>query len=180
MRAVTTVASLVLLALSQLIVLADEPSESKERPAPAGKAAKSGDESNQQHHEQFTKLLSNVKLVGRFTVLGKEDDKLSKEEYTIHKVEKLAEGDKWMFHCRIKYGKHDLSLPLPIDVKWAGDTPIITLNDLTIPGLGTFSSRVVLHEKKYAGTWSHDEVGGHLFGVIEPAEKSAEAPETSR
>jgi hypothetical protein len=41
------------------------------------------------------------------------------------------------------------------------------LDRVTIPALGTFSARVVLDEGRYAGTWSHDDKGGHLFGVIE-------------
>ena len=55
----------------------------------------------------------------------------------------------------------------------AGDTPIITLTNLEIPGLGTFTSRVIIYEGRYAGTWQHGDVGGHLFGRIEklPAER---------
>jgi hypothetical protein len=117
--------------------------------------------------QRLIEQMTNVKLVGRFTIIGKDEGPLAKEEYTIQKVEKLPEGDKWMFMCRIKYGQHDVALPLPLDVKWAENTPVITLDELTIPGLGTFSARVVLHDNKYAGTWRHDQVGGHLFGVIE-------------
>jgi hypothetical protein len=128
-----------------------------------------------QKHELLTKMLTKVKLVGRFTVIGK-DGPLTKEEYIINKVEKLPEGDKWLFDCRIKYGDHNVAIPLPIDVKWADATPIITLDELTIPGMGTFGARVVLHDKKYAGTWQHDKVGGHLFGVIEPLGEAAAQP----
>jgi hypothetical protein len=135
-------------------------------------APKADEAATAQRHERFSKMLSQVKFVGRFTVVGKDDGPLAKEEYTINKVEKLPEGDKWLFDCRIKYGQHNVAIPLPIDVKWADETPIITLDDLTIPGMGTFSARVVLHEKKYAGTWRHDKVGGHLFGVIEPVGES--------
>lgn len=142
-------------------------SPGQEKPKPTA-----DDETSEQRLQRFTEQMSQVKLVGRFTVIGQDDGPLTKEEYTIHKVEKVPEGDKWLFHCRIKYGQHDLAIPLPLDVKWAGDTPIITLNDLTIPGLGTFSSRVVLHDNKYAGTWRHDKVGGHLFGVIEKLEEA--------
>lgn len=117
--------------------------------------------------QRLTEQLTNVRFVGQFTVTGKDDRPPAKEEYTIYKVEKLPEGDKWLFHSRIKYGQHDLAVPLPIDVKWADETPVITLDDLTIPGLGTFSSRVVIHDSKYAGMWRHDKVGGHLFGTIE-------------
>ena len=44
--------------------------------------------------------------------------------------------------------------------------PVITLDNLWIPGMGRFSSRVLIHDGRYSGTWSHDEVGGHLFGRI--------------
>jgi hypothetical protein len=62
-----------------------------------------------------------------------------------------------------------VTLPIPLEIKWAGDTPVITLTKLAIPGLGTFTSRVVIYEGRYAGTWQHDRVGGHLFGKIEKA-----------
>jgi hypothetical protein len=119
--------------------------------------------------KQFEETLSGVKLVGRFTILGKDDGPLPKEEYTINSVTKLPEGDHWLFNARIKYGANDVTVPLPLEVKWAGDTPIITLTDFTIPGMGTFSARVVIYNKKYAGTWTHGKAGGHLFGVIEKA-----------
>ncbi len=127
-------------------------------------------------HNHFQETLANVKLVGRFTVLGKEDGPLSKEEYTIRSVTKLPQDDYWLFNTRIKYGQKDVSVPLPLEVKWAGDTPIITLTNFTIPGMGTFGARVVIHNGKYAGTWTHGEAGGHLFGVIGklPAEEQVD------
>ena len=148
---------------SSAFTLADEPKEKEESA----------------RFQKFTEQMSGVKMIGRFTVIGKAEGPLAKEEYTILKVEKLPDGDKWMITARIKYGQHDLTLPMPLDVKWAGNTAVITLEDTTIPGLGTFSSRVVIDDGKYAGTWRHDKVGGHLFGVIEklsaeekPAEKA--------
>ncbi|MDA1051192.1 MAG: hypothetical protein O3C40_12025 [Planctomycetota bacterium] len=129
--------------------------------------------------KQFGELLSGAKLVGRFTILGKDDGPLPKEEYAISSVSKLPEGDYWLFKARIKYGQNDVTVPLPLEVKWAGDTPIITLTDFTIPGMGTFSARVAIYDKKYAGTWAHGKVGGHLFGVIEkaaPEEPNEPAP----
>lgn len=116
---------------------------------------------------QLEQTLSNVKLVGNFTVTGRESGKLTKEEYTIISAKKLPQGDLWLLQTRIKYGDKDVALPLPLEIKWAENTPVITLDELQIPTLGTFSSRVVIDNGKYAGTWSHGEVGGHLFGVIE-------------
>jgi hypothetical protein len=75
--------------------------------------------------------------------------------------------DLWQFSARIKYGDKDVTLPIPIEVKWAGKTPVISLDNVTIPQLGTFSSYVVIDGDKYAGTWTHGEVSGHMFGRIE-------------
>jgi hypothetical protein len=124
--------------------------------------------------KKFEESMTNVKFVGRFTVLGKDDGPLSKEEYTIISAKKMDVGDYWLLTARIKYGKNDLTVPLPLEIKWAGDTPVITLTDFTIPALGTFSSRVVIYDKAYAGTWSHGKVGGHLFGVIEKVKAEGE------
>jgi hypothetical protein len=51
---------------------------------------------------------------------------------------------------------------------------VITVDSVKIPGLGTFSARVLLDGARYAGTWSHDEKGGHLFGMIDRDEASGE------
>jgi hypothetical protein len=117
--------------------------------------------------KKLEKELTGAKMTGQFTVMGKmKDDKLSKEEYTIESAKKLDEGDLWLIKARIKYGDKDSVFPVPVEIKWAGDTPVITLDKVAIPGLGTFSSRVIIYDGKYAGTWQHDQVGGHLFGTI--------------
>ena len=125
------------------------------------------DSGEAERFEKLTKLLDNVALVGRFTVVGQDQADPKPERYEIRSVRKLEEEDLWLFNARIKYGDTDMALPLPLHVKWAGNTPVITLDNVTIPGMGTFSSYVVLDGDKYAGTWSHGEVGGHLFGRIE-------------
>ena len=73
------------------------------------------------------------------------------------------------------YDKYDVPVPLRLEVKWAGDTPIITLTNFTIPVLGTFTSRVVIYNNKYAGTWTHGKAGGHLFGRIVKMEAEDDA-----
>ncbi len=135
------------------------------------------EDSEQRRFDAFQALLTGSKLVGHFTVLGRDGQPPAPEEYTIQSVKKDREGDYWIFQAGVKYGKVDLTVPMKLQVKWAGDTPVITLTDLTIPLLGTFSSRVIFYNNKYAGTWTHGEAGGHLFGVIEKVEpaKSEEA-----
>ncbi|MEM9413497.1 MAG: hypothetical protein AAGA30_20485 [Planctomycetota bacterium] len=125
--------------------------------------------------EKFQKGLSNTKFVGQFTVTGMEDQKPRQEEYTITSVKKLEKGDWWEIKARIKYGDHDLTVPMRMEVKWADKTPVITVDRLFIPGLGTFDARVLLRKDKYAGTWAHDDVGGHLYGRIVKLDESKQA-----
>ena len=79
------------------------------------------------------------------------------ETYEIHRVQKFGDQDLWVFTARIKYGKKDVTLPMPLPVKWWVKSRI-TMQNLNIPGLGTFSSHVVIDGNKYAGTWAHGKV----------------------
>lgn len=120
----------------------------------------------------FEKYLTNAVLTGVFTIDGQPLSKLDEERYEIKSAKKVAGEEKlWEITTRIKYGDKDLTVPVLVNIEWAGRTPVIVLDSITIPGLGTFSARVVFHDRKYAGTWKHDNVGGHLFGRVEPAEK---------
>ena len=118
------------------------------------------------NEQRFQEMLSGVTLVGHFTVTGEEDpNTLRAEKYTIAKVTKMS-GDYWLFFARIQYGGRDVTVPLQLEVKWADDTPIITLTDLELPNLGTYTARVIIYRGQYAGTWSGGKHGGHLFGII--------------
>jgi hypothetical protein len=123
--------------------------------------------------KEFAKKLSGATLVGRFTVDGHSDTgKTSADRYEIESAEKV-QGHRWIITARIKYGAHDVKLPVPLEVFWAGDTPVITLTNAAVPGMGTFTSRVMIYEDRYAGTWQHGKFGGHMFGKIEHGEKPA-------
>jgi hypothetical protein len=115
--------------------------------------------------KHFTELLSGCTLVGHYTE-GKGAASEHEDRYSISKVSKLKD-DLWLFNARIESEGHDLTLPIPLRVLWAGDTPVITLDELTLPGLGTFSARVMFHGHQYAGVWSHGDEGGQMFGRVE-------------
>ena len=130
----------------------------------AGCSKKPATLSDSQREQEFQKMMSGVALVGHSTRLSKEG--LSGEEqYLIDKVSKVA-GDTWLFQTRLKYHEREIPVPIPLTVVWAGDTPVITLTDLSIPGVGTYTARVLLYKDQYAGTWSGSNVGGQLFGKI--------------
>lgn len=127
-----------------------------------------------QRDQRFADYLSGVRFVGHFTVTGQPSADLKTEEYVIDKVEKLPEKDRFRFTASIQYGDGEKvnKVPMDLQVLWAGRTPVITLDEVWLPGLGTFSARVVIHDDKYAGTWQHGDKGGHLFGDIEPLEQT--------
>jgi hypothetical protein len=81
-------------------------------------------------------------------------------------VQKVGD-DRWQFNARMRYGGIDVTLPITVPMRWVGDTPMITLTDLTVPKLGTFTARVFFYGDRYAGTWQHGDAGGHMFGRIE-------------
>lgn len=117
--------------------------------------------------ERIADFLSGSKFVGRYTTDQDDSGTAKPETYTISKVEKLPEPDLYRLTSRIQYGQTDSEVPIDIKILWSGNTPVITLDNLWIPGLGTFSGRVLIHDGRYAGTWAHGEKGGHMFGRIE-------------
>ena len=119
---------------------------------------------------RFAEQLSGSNLVGHFTDDAKLGGTLTPEKYTLGEVRKL-QGDRWLFPVRIQYGDHDLTVPLALPVAWAGDTPVIQLDRLAVPGFGVFSARVLIYNDRYAGYWQGANHGGHLFGRIEHEQK---------
>jgi hypothetical protein len=122
----------------------------------------------EQLEKAFSSRMEKTVLVGVFTIDGQKPESAPKEErYEIKSVMKST-GNLWVFTARVKYMNFDTTLPIAVPVEWAGDTPMVTLTDASLPGLGDgFSCRVIFHETRYAGTWQHGPVGGHMFGRIE-------------
>ena len=125
---------------------------------------KSSPSSQEDLAKQFQQMMTGVTLVGHSTLTNREG--ISDEErYSIDKVSKIG-SETWLFQTRMKLGSREVPLPIPVVIKWGGDTPVITLTDLFIPGFGTYTARVVLYRDQYAGTWSGKNYGGQLFGKI--------------
>jgi hypothetical protein len=103
--------------------------------------------------------------------LGEEQE----DKYTISGAKKVGPG-KWILAARIEYGGKDVAVPVPLDVHFAGDTPVLALTNAGIPGLGTYSARVIIHEGTYAGTWSGPGCGGFVTGIIEKVGAAREKP----
>jgi hypothetical protein len=116
--------------------------------------------------KQFAETLSGATLAGRWRVvkdgkLGEEAD----ERYEIRSVQKVG-GDLWSISARIQYGGKDLTIPVPVKVYWAGDTPVISITKAGLPGLGTYSARVMIYQGTYTGSWFGTGHGGFLSGTV--------------
>ncbi len=113
--------------------------------------------------KDFQDSMAGVVLEGQSTRDGSPG--LSEDKYTIDKVAKTGD-DRWTIFARVEMRGQTMTVPLPLQVKWAGDTPVITLTDQALPGMGTYTARVVVYRGQYAGTWSSAHGGGKVFGRI--------------
>jgi hypothetical protein len=114
----------------------------------------------------FADRMRDVSLVGSFTVTGREDRAPRADRYDIKSVEKVGDG-LWRFNAGMQCCGVNGVIPIVVPVRWVGDTPVIMMTDTSLPGLGTFTVRLFFYGDRYAGTWQHGEVGGHMSGRIE-------------
>ncbi len=89
------------------------------------------------------------------------------EKYFITDVAKVT-GDDWVITARIVFGNKDVQIPVAVKVVWAGDTPIITIDDFPVPMIGTYSARVTIYRGFYSGVWLSNEknYGGVMAGRV--------------
>jgi hypothetical protein len=115
--------------------------------------------------KQFAQKLSHSRMLGFYSIIGQEGPP-KPDEYTLGAVTK-GDGDKWVFNSSLQFGKQVINVPLEIPVLWAGDTPVISVTDFTIPGMGSYTARVMIHGDHYAGVWSSAKHGGYMWGRLE-------------
>jgi hypothetical protein len=115
----------------------------------------------------FSALMEGATLEGQFDIVGPQGVMPAQSDvYSVSKLERADDG-RWVFHYQMGYTQNAPMAPIPVTVEWAGETPVITVTDQALPGVpGTFSARVLIHAGKYAGTWSHGPIGGHMWGVV--------------
>jgi hypothetical protein len=143
-----------------IFLLTTPPANAADAPAPVTQPTQTDLEA------AFTARFTNVVLAGQYT-MGNSPPKT--DRYTIVSARKLKD-DNWLFQARIQFAGKDITIPMIIPVKWAGDTPVISVTDLGFPGLGNYTARVMIYGDQYAGTWqdtTNKAHGGHLWGKLE-------------
>jgi hypothetical protein len=154
---------------AMLLVLSFLPLNVSSAPSEQANAAKEQD-SQQKLIADLEKSLTNSTLVGHYTVSGDHPAPPTDERYDLGQVKHL-DGDLWSIEVRIRYRDNDVKLPIVVPIRWAKDTPMICVDDLAIPTLGTYTARVMIYRDHYAGFWSGHGHGGHLYGVVKHDEK---------
>ena len=116
----------------------------------------------------FAERMRNATMVGTFTIDGREGQTPSQDRYEIASVEKVGD-DLWRFNAKMDCcgAAGQSGIPIVVPMRFAGDTPVIMMTDHSLPGIGTFTVRVFFYGDRYAGTWQHGTVGGHMTGRIE-------------
>ena len=119
--------------------------------------------------KQFEEALTGATLTGIWQMTGEgglsgqADLTAPKpDQYAISQIAKVSD-DYWVITARIQYADKNVNIPVPVRVIWAEDTAIITLSDLAMPLLGTYSARVMIHHGFYSGVWYS---GGKNYGGV--------------
>jgi hypothetical protein len=160
------------------------PTRPASQPATSPAGSRAARPTRAELESQFATMLTGVTLRGSWQMTRSADDdglrRLSEplpESYTIISAVKARE-DWWTITARIQFADKDLTLPVTVRVVWAEDTPIITLDEITLPVLGTYSARVLIYRGFYSGTWFGGDHGGVLSGQIMSAAASAPAQQS--
>lgn len=125
---------------------------------------------------KFQKLLSNAVLSGRWSPIDSAGLGPEKKEdkYEIVSASKIKD-DQWVVNAKMRYGKNEMVLPIKVQVKWSGDTPVLIVSNLSMGGDKSYSARVLFHDGTYAGSWnSSTGYGGVIYGTVERAGKTEE------
>lgn len=118
------------------------------------------------HETRLMETFKNAVMEGTWTLIKEGKMTPAREEsYEIRSAVKVNEDD-WVINSRIQYGTIDVTVPVPVKIFWAGDTPVISITELFIPGVGTYTARVMIFENTYSGYWSGKTARGMLHGVV--------------
>jgi hypothetical protein len=120
---------------------------------------------------KFIAMLDNATLKGSWAPVaqGKLGGEKGNDVYHIARAQKSADG-KWSIVTKINYGGRQVEFPMPCDVKFAGDTAVLILENVPSgPGGAKWSARVMFFDDVYAGRWyetTNKEHGGTINGTI--------------
>lgn len=125
----------------------------------------------EQAEANFVATLKNATLKGTWAPVQQAQLGTTRKDdgYRIARVEK-RDGDKWSLVYLVNYQGKDIDYPMPVTVKFAGDTAVLILDNVRAGrGKANWSARIMFHENVYTGRWwetGNKEHGGTIEGVI--------------
>lgn len=171
----------VALLLASSMAMAQQPPQTPSDPPkppstvpPPGDISRPTVPSRDQLEKEFQESLTGAVLEGVWQMTGEGGLKgvapltdPKPDKYAIASAKKIND-DTWVINARIQFGDKDVTVPVPVRVVWAEDTAVITLNDLAIPMIGTYTARVMIHHGFYSGVWycGQKNYGGVMQGRI--------------
>lgn len=120
---------------------------------------------------KFIAMLKNATLKGTWAPVqqGKLGTDRGNDSYRIARVEKSADG-AWTVVSVFKYQGQDVEFPIAANVKFAGDTAVLILDNVRAgPGKANWTARVMFFDDVYTGRWwetSNKEHGGTISGTV--------------
>ena len=171
--------AMVVVSSSAIAAAQDRIAPPKPQTAPAPPPPPTATDEQARLEEIFVKAMTNIVLEGTWQMTGK-DGKLTEARDDRYDIISVSKGfaDHWVVSARMQFGGNDMIVPFPVRVVWAGDTPIITIDDFAVPGVGTYSARVMIYRDYYCGLWFGKGYSGIMSGRIVPAGDVEEKDET--
>ncbi|MFT5464996.1 MAG: hypothetical protein ACI8UO_000082 [Verrucomicrobiales bacterium] len=119
----------------------------------------------------FVAMLKNATLKGTWAPVAQGQQGEDKNDaYQVLRAEKV-EGDNWHIVTEVSRQGQTFEYPLPVIVKFAGDTAVMILDDARTGDGGKWSARVLFHNNVYAGSWwSAGGKAGTISGTISQKE----------
>ena len=130
-------------------------------------AAGSAESSKGAQEEKLRAMVSNCLLDTRWCTT--KNGKMSEEYQDTYSIQSATRKGKeqWTINVLVEVLGRNVAVPIPVRLSWAGETPVVTLEKVSVPGLGSYSARVLLYENTYAGVWSANGRAGMLHGTIQ-------------
>lgn len=136
---------------------------------------------------KFIAMLKDATLKGSWAPIqqGRLGADLADDSYRIARAEKSQDG-QWSIVSVFKMRGREIEFPIRSDVKFAGDTAVLILDNVRAGrGAANWSARVMFHDDVYAGRWwetNNPEHGGTIAGTITRAQRAheTEADQTNK
>ena len=125
-------------------------------------------------HTSLKRLLSGATLSGFLSAEGSPQPRPASLQ--IKRLEKSAGPHDWTFQVALQAAGNTEECPLTADVHWAGSTPVISIHEVNIPGVGTVSAKLLINNWLFAGIWVHNDKRGQVWGEVSPHPRNPPRP----